>query len=86
MLAVEDGYRESKESWLFVLRALASQGMQAPMLTIGDGALGFWAAVREVWPETKQQLCQIHYADARIMPTRDAELAPAAMCVRLRSA
>jgi transposase-like protein len=60
MLAVEDGYRESKESWLFVLRGLSKRGMQPPMLAIGDGALGFWAAARELWPETTHQLCWVH--------------------------
>ena len=60
LLAVEDGYRESEESWSDVLRDLSRQGMKAPILAIGDGALGFWAAVRNVWPETKQQLCWVH--------------------------
>jgi putative transposase len=60
VLAVEDGYRESNESWLFVLRGLTKRGMKAPMLAIGDGALGFWAAARELWPETTQQLCWVH--------------------------
>jgi transposase-like protein len=60
LLAVEDGYRESEESWSDVLRDLSRQGMKAPVLAIGDGALGFWAAVRNVWPETKQQLCWVH--------------------------
>jgi transposase-like protein len=55
LIAIEDGYRESKESWLSVLRDLKRRGMQAPVVAVGDGALGFWAAVREVWPETRQQ-------------------------------
>lgn len=60
LLAVEEGYRESKDSWVEVLRELKNRGMNAPALAIGDGALGFWAAMREVFPLTKQQLCWLH--------------------------
>ena len=60
LIAVEDGYRESKESWLSVLRNLSDRGVEAPLLAIGDGALGFWAALREVWPESKEQRCWVH--------------------------
>jgi len=60
LIAVEDGYRESQESWLGVLRDLAARGVEAPLLAIGDGALGFWAALREVWPESKEQRCWVH--------------------------
>jgi putative transposase len=60
LLAVEDGYRESAESWAAVLRDLKRRGMRAPVLAIGDGALGFWKAVRDVWPETKEQRCWVH--------------------------
>lgn len=60
LIAVEDGYRESKESWLSVLRDLSNRGVEAPLLAIGDGALGFWAALREVWPESKEQRCWVH--------------------------
>jgi putative transposase len=55
LIAVEDGYRESAESWKTVLRNLKQQGLQAPVLAVGDGALGFWEAVREVWPQTREQ-------------------------------
>lgn len=55
LLAVEDGYRESTESWKELLRDLKRRGMQAPVAAVGDGALGFWAAVRAVWPETREQ-------------------------------
>ena len=55
LIAVEDGYRESAESWKTVLRDLKRRGMQAPVLAVGDGALGFWEAVREGWPETREQ-------------------------------
>lgn len=50
LLALSEGYRESKESWLDVLRDLKARGMKAPAIAIADGALGFWAAVPEVWP------------------------------------
>ncbi len=60
VVALEDGYRESAESWRTVLRDLKQRGLRAPVLAIGDGALGFWAAVREVWPETAEQRCWVH--------------------------
>jgi putative transposase len=60
LLAVEDGYRESAESWKTVLRDLKRRGMVAPVLAVGDGALGFWAAARDVWPETREQGCWCH--------------------------
>ena len=59
-MAVEDGYRESAESWSSVLRDLKRRGMTAPLLAIGDGALGFWKAARDVWPETEEQRCWVH--------------------------
>lgn len=55
LLAVEDGYRESTASWAVLLRDLKRRGMRAPVLAVGDGALGFWAAVRDVWPATRPQ-------------------------------
>jgi putative transposase len=60
LIAIEDGYRESTESWLDVLRDLKAQGMQAPRIAVGDGALGFWTALREVWPQTREQRCWFH--------------------------
>ena len=60
LLAVEDGYRESAESWASVLRDLKRRGMRAPVVAVGDGALGFWAAVGQVWPETREQRCWVH--------------------------
>jgi hypothetical protein len=51
---------ESAESWKAVLRELKRRGMAAPVLAVGDGALGFWAAAREVWPETREQGCWCH--------------------------
>ena len=55
LVALEDGYRESTDSWATVLRDLQRRGMRAPVVAVGDGALGFWAAVRDVWPETREQ-------------------------------
>ena len=60
LLAVEDGYRESQESWASVLRDLKRRGMRAPVVAVGDGALGFWATVGQVWPETREQRCWVH--------------------------
>src|SRR5208282_5115179 len=60
LIAVEDGYRESAESWGTVLRDLKRRGMRAPVLAIGDGALGFWSAVREVFPQAATQRCWFH--------------------------
>ena len=60
ILAIADGYRESKQSWLAVLLELKSRGLPAPRLAIGDGALGFWAALEEVYPSAKHQRCWVH--------------------------
>lgn len=59
-LAIEDGSRESKQSWREVLLKLKSRGMNAPELVIGDGALGFWAAADQIYPDTRQQRCWVH--------------------------
>lgn len=61
LLALSDGYRESKASWLSVVQDLQARGLQdAPKLATGDGALGFWAALNEAWPETRHQRCWVH--------------------------
>jgi putative transposase len=60
LIAIEDGYRESTESWAMLLRDLKRRGMRAPVLAVGDGALGFWKALRDVWPETREQRCWVH--------------------------
>lgn len=59
-LAIEDGVRESTQSWREVLLNLKSRGMNAPQLAIGDGAMGFWAALEEIYPETRHQRCWVH--------------------------
>ena len=61
LLAVEAGHRESEESWKDVLRDLKRRGLAiAPKLAIGDGALGFWAALRKEWSSTREQRCWVH--------------------------
>ena len=60
LLACADGYRESGESWADVLRDLRNRGMTAPVVAVGDGALGFWSALGDVFPETRQQRCWVH--------------------------
>jgi transposase-like protein len=57
ILALEAGHRESKESWASVLRQLRGRGLKQPRLFVGDGNLGLWAAVSEVYPQAQQQLC-----------------------------
>jgi len=59
-LAIEDGVRESTQSWREVLLKLKSRGMTAPQLAIGNGAMGFWAALEEIYGETRQQRCWMH--------------------------
>jgi transposase-like protein len=59
-LAIEDGVRESTQSWREVLLGLKARGMNAPKLAVGDGAMGFWAAIEEVYSETRQQRCWMH--------------------------
>jgi transposase-like protein len=60
LVALEDGYRESTESWLTLLRDLKRRGLPAPKLAVADGALGFWKAIRQVYPETEEQRCWVH--------------------------
>jgi putative transposase len=60
VIALVDGYRESAEAWSVLLRDLKRRGLAAPLLAIGDGALGFWAALDEVYPGVPHQLCWKH--------------------------
>ncbi|MFI9565693.1 IS256 family transposase [Streptomyces rishiriensis] len=60
LIAMADGYRESSESWASLLRDCQRRGMRAPILAVGDGALGFWNALNEVFPETRHQRCWVH--------------------------
>ena len=77
LLGLEEGYRESKESWLAVLRRLKARGMNEPAVATGDGALGFWAAAAEVWRMTKQQRCWLHKVRNILdkLPQRERETA-----------
>lgn len=67
VLALEAGYRESTESWAAVLRDLRDRGLEAPKLFVADGNLGLWAALSQVWPQTRGQRCWNH----RIMNVLD---------------
>ena len=61
LIAVLDGYRESEQSWSELLLDLKQHGLAiAPKIAVGDGALGFWAALRKVFPQTKEQRCWVH--------------------------
>ena len=60
VIAVTDGYREDTESWADLLRDLRDRGLAAPVVAVGDGALGFWAALRDVFPTTREQRCWVH--------------------------
>jgi putative transposase len=60
LITLADGHRESAESWADLLRDAKRRGMRAPVLAVGDGALGFWGALREVFPATREQRCWFH--------------------------
>jgi putative transposase len=60
LVALADGFRESSESWADLLRSCKRRGMRAPVLAVGDGALGFWKAIRDVFPDTREQRCWWH--------------------------
>ena len=78
LVAITDGYRESTESWADLLRDCVRRGMTAPVLAIGDGALGFWKAVREVFPATKEQRCWFH-KQANVLAALPKSAHPAAI-------
>ena len=60
LIALAEGYRESTGSWADLLRDCKRRGMRAPVLAVGDGALGFWSGLREVFGETREQRCWFH--------------------------
>src|SRR5215212_4345962 len=60
LISLAEGYRESSGSWADLLRDGKRRGMRAPVLAVGDGALGFWSALREVFPDTREQRCWFH--------------------------
>jgi putative transposase len=71
LIALDDGHRESTESWADLLRSCKRRGMAAPVLAVGDGALGFWSAVRTVFPETREQRCWFHKSPTFSTPCRN---------------
>jgi putative transposase len=77
LVSISDGHRESTESWADVLRGLKRRGMTAPVLAVGDGALGFWGALIEVFPETAHQRCWVHKM-ANVMNALPKSAQPAA--------
>jgi putative transposase len=77
LLAVEDGYRESTESWAAVMRDLKGRGLNEPKLVIGDGALGTWAALRDVFAHARKQTCWVHKI-ARVLDALPKRLQPRA--------
>src|SRR3954449_8851581 len=77
LLAVGDGYRESTESWASVMRDLKHRGLSEPRLVIGDGALGTWAALRDVFPAARRQACWVHKI-ARVLDALPKRLQPRA--------
>jgi transposase-like protein len=76
-VAICDGQRESTESWCDVLRDLRRRGMRAPVVAVGDGALGFWAALRDVFPDTVEARCWVHKA-ANVLNALPKSAQPAA--------
>ncbi len=61
LIAVLDGYRESEQSWSELLLSLKQRGLtESPKIAVGDGALGFWAALRKIFPDTREQRCWVH--------------------------
>jgi putative transposase len=87
LVALADGYRESKDSWAALLRDLRHRGMRPPVLAVGDGALGFWAALRDVFPETKDQRCWLHKM-ANVLDALPKSIQPLAkkMLIEIRDA
>ncbi|MFF0190983.1 IS256 family transposase [Streptomyces sp. NPDC005244] len=77
LIAMADGYRESSESWANLLRDCRRRGMRAPVLAVGDGALGFWNAISEVFPETRHQRCWVHKT-ANVLDSLPKSAQPAA--------
>jgi transposase-like protein len=77
LVSITDGHRESTESWADVLRDLKRRGMTAPVLAVGDGALGFWGALAEVFPDTVHQRCWVHKT-ANVMNALPKSAQPAA--------
>ena len=87
VLAIADGYRESAQSWMEVLLDLQARGLKKPpKLAVGDGALGFWKALAQVYRHTLGQRRWVHYAEKRIMPIHVRTPRPQALIERRMSA
>ena len=84
LVALTDGFRESAESWADLLRDCRRRGMAAPVLAVGDGALGFWKALREVFPNTREQRCWFH-VQANVLAALPKSAHPAALADSRRS-
>jgi transposase-like protein len=77
LVSISDGQRESTESWADVLRDLRRRGLRAPAVAVGDGALGFWSALRDVFPDTTEARCWVHKA-ANVLNVLPKSAQPAA--------
>ena len=87
LVAIADGYRESTDSWADLLRDLKRRGMRAPVVAVGDGALGFWAALRDVWPQTREQRDWVHkVANVLDALPKSVQLTAKKMLVEIRDA
>src|SRR5262249_57908280 len=74
LVGLIDGVRESAHSWRELLLDLKRRGLaMGPELAVADGALGFWQAVAQVWPQTRGQRCWVHYAALRLLPSSAAK-------------
>ena len=82
LLGLQQGFRESKESWLELLLDLKNRGLNEPALAVADGGLGFWAALPEVFGQTKEQLCWLHKTRNILNKLPNRELAEAAQRLR----
>jgi transposase-like protein len=87
LIGFQIGVRESAQSWRELLVDVKSRGLNvAPAIAVGDGALGFWKAIEEIFPGTRHQRCWVQHADVRIMPTSRWMPPPKAATAAMRSA
>jgi transposase-like protein len=87
LIGFQIGVRESAQSWRELLVDVKSRGLNvAPEIAVGDGALGFWKAIEEIFPGTRHQRCWVQHADFQIMPTDGQRPASEAVLAALGSA
>jgi transposase-like protein len=87
LIGFQVGVRESAQSWRELLVDLKSRGLSiVPEVAVGDGALGVWKAIEEIFPGTRCQRCWLQHADVRIMPTSRWMPAPEAVLAAMGSA